>query len=170
ANSTGDVQDASYAEIAQRLRPPAFNQLSLEFRELGPSYRAAHPEGVQRWLNLSQTHAPIQPPAPAPGAGNDGSAVESPRSRSSGPVPDRGQSARDNDGPVTFARLESLSVPTLLLTGDADLYLPPSVLRLFKQHIPTAEIHVISESGHAAYWENPDEFNRRVLEFLRGHR
>jgi pimeloyl-ACP methyl ester carboxylesterase len=169
ANSIGDVQDASYVEIGQRLRPPAFNQLPLEVRELGPSYRAAHPEGVQRWLNLSQTHAPIQPPALAPAAGTNGSAAKFPRSRSS-PAPDRGQSVRDNDVPVTFARLESLSVPTLLLTGDADLYLPPSVLRLFKQHMPIAEVHVISESGHAAYWENPDEFNRRVLEFLRGHR
>jgi pimeloyl-ACP methyl ester carboxylesterase len=57
----------------------------------------------------------------------------------------------------------------LLLTGDADLYTPPSVLRLFGQHMPRAELVVVPESGHAAQWENPTAFNRAVLRFLRQH-
>jgi pimeloyl-ACP methyl ester carboxylesterase len=71
---------------------------------------------------------------------------------------------------VTFAALEKLTVPTLLLTGDADLYTPPSVLRMFKEHMKQAEMYIIPESAHAAHWENPAEFNRRVLAFLRKHR
>jgi pimeloyl-ACP methyl ester carboxylesterase len=55
----------------------------------------------------------------------------------------------------------------LLLTGDADLYTPPAMLRLFKKRMPRAEAHVIAESGHAPQWENPAEFNRRVLGFIR---
>jgi hypothetical protein len=35
---------------------------------------------------------------------------------------------------VTWAKLEIPKVPTLLLTGDADLYTPPSVLRMFAAH------------------------------------
>lgn len=60
-------------------------------------------------------------------------------------------------------------MPTLLLTGDADLYTPPSVLRLFKQHMPRAELVIVPESGHAAHWENPAVFNREMLKFLRKH-
>ena len=60
-------------------------------------------------------------------------------------------------------------MPTLLLTGDADLYTPPAVLRLFEEHMPRAQVVIVPDSGHAANWENPDEFNRVVLRFLRRH-
>ena len=67
---------------------------------------------------------------------------------------------------ITFAALETIKVPTLLLTGDADLYTPPSVLRLFTARIKHAESVVIPECGHSAYWEQPEIFNRTVLEFI----
>lgn len=149
-NSIGNVQDADYAAMSARLRPPAFNALPAEVRELGPSYRAIDPDGVRRWLEsngeLTEAGAAGSRGAAAPGA-----------------VPGGGS-------PVTFAALGTLKVPTLLLTGDADLYTPPSVLRLFKQHMPKAEMEIIVDSGHAAHWENPVAFNRRVLAFLRRHR
>lgn len=71
--------------------------------------------------------------------------------------------------PVTFAALGALRVPTLLLTGDADLYTPPAVLRMFEERMPGAEIVIVPDSGHAANWENPEVFNRVVLRFLRRH-
>ena len=129
ANSIGNVQDPDYVALGRRLRPPEFERLPLELRELGPSYRAADARGVQRWLELSmggqQSAAPAgNPPTVA--------AV-----------------------PVTFAALRELRVPTLLLTGDADLYTPPAVLRLFGEHMPQAELVIVPDSGHAANWENP---------------
>jgi pimeloyl-ACP methyl ester carboxylesterase len=141
ANSIGNVQDPDYVALGRRLRPPEFDRLPLELRELGPSYRAANPQGVQRWLDLST--AGQQSLTPSAG----GAAV-----------------------PVTFAALGELRVPALLLTGDADLYTPPSVLRLFKERMPRAEVFVVPDSGHAANWENPAAFNRAVLRFLRKHR
>jgi pimeloyl-ACP methyl ester carboxylesterase len=60
-------------------------------------------------------------------------------------------------------------VPTLLITGDADLYTPPSVLRMFIAHMKDAESAIIPESGHSAYWENPEVFNRTVLGFIGRH-
>jgi pimeloyl-ACP methyl ester carboxylesterase len=62
-----------------------------------------------------------------------------------------------------------MTVPTLLLTGDADLYAPPAVMRLFVRRIKGAEAVVIPEAGHSAYWEQPEIFNRTVLEFIRKH-
>ena len=142
ANSIGFVLDAEYLAMSNRLRPPQyFNQLPVEFRELGPSYRAAEPAGAAQWLALSG-----QKQASTGAKTQDGGNVE-----------------------VTWAKLEGLKVPTLLMTGDADLYTPPSVLRLFTARMPHAESAVIAETGHSSYWESPQEFNRTVLAFLRKH-
>jgi len=161
ANSIGNVQDASYIEMGRRLRPPAFDQLPLEMRELGPSYRAVNPDGVNRWLTLSRSGQVLAFAAPQ-GAGGPGPGGP-PAGAPGGAGPPAGGVA------VTFEQLSQLRVPTLLLTGDADLYTPPSALRLFKQHMPRAELVIVPESGHAAYWENPAVFNRAVLKFLRKH-
>ena len=53
ANSIGGVQDEDYLELGRRLRPPQFNALPPDVRELGPSYRAANPSGTARWLDSS---------------------------------------------------------------------------------------------------------------------
>jgi len=142
ANSIGFVLDDDYLEMSRRIRPvPQFNQLPLDFRELGPSYRAANPQGVARWLALS-AHGQASTGA----AAQDGGNLE-----------------------VTWAKLESLQVPTLFVTGDADLYTPPSVLRMFTARMREAESAIIAETGHSSYWESPEEFNRTVLAFIRGH-
>ena len=70
---------------------------------------------------------------------------------------------------ITFAALEGITTPTLLITGDADLYTPPPVLRLFAARFPNCESLVIAECGHSAFWEQPDQFNRAVLDFLSKH-
>ena len=70
---------------------------------------------------------------------------------------------------ITLAALETIETPTLMLTGGADLYAPPPVMRLFVQRIKGAESVVIPEAGHSAYWEQPDTFNAAVLAFLRKH-
>lgn len=144
ANSIGNVQDKAYADMGARIRPPAFNQLPLELRELGPSYRAVNPAGVARWLELSGQEA-----APTAAANN--------------------ASSTNTLVTVTWDKLEKFGVPTLLTTGDADMYTPPSVLRLFKEHMPQAEFVIIQEAGHSAFWESPDEFNRAVLAFIAAH-
>ena len=66
--------------------------------------------------------------------------------------------------------LETIHAPTLLLTGDADLYAPPPILPLFAERIKGSETLVIPEAGHSAYWEQPELFNRAVLKFLGKHR
>ena len=156
ANSHGNVTDKDYVAMGKRMRPsPQFDDLPVEFRELGPSYRAADPDGVARWLALSKEK---------PGAD---SVFSKARAGLSELRADRFTltSARA----VTWAKLEALQVPTLLVTGDADLYTPPSVLRMFLAHMKTAEWAIIPETGHSSYWESPESFNAAVLAFLRKH-
>jgi pimeloyl-ACP methyl ester carboxylesterase len=63
------------------------------------------------------------------------------------------------------SRLEHLTVPTLIMTGDEDEpCLEPALF--MKRKIPTAGLVVIPNSGHAINLEEPDLFNRAVLDFL----
>lgn len=62
-------------------------------------------------------------------------------------------------------RMEKLTVPTLIMTGDEDEpCLEPGIF--MKRKIPTAGLVVIPKSGHAINLEEPDAFNRAVLDFL----
>jgi pimeloyl-ACP methyl ester carboxylesterase len=141
ANSIGGVQDEDYVAMGRRIRPsPQFDALPPDFRELGPSYRAGNPGGTEHWKELERMSRPGGPP-PA-------------------------QTLRNR---ITFTLLEGISVPTLLLTGDADLYAPPPVLRLFAARIKSSRSVIVPEAGHSAYWEQPEIFNRSVLEFIRKH-
>ena len=141
ANSIGGVEDADYLELGRRLRPPGFANLPPDFRELGPSYRAGNASGAARWVELEKVSRPPGPTTPV-------------------------QPLRNH---ITFAALGTIQAPTLLLTGDADLYAPPPILRFFAARIKSSETFVIPEAGHSAYWERPELFNRTVLEFLRQH-
>jgi pimeloyl-ACP methyl ester carboxylesterase len=139
ANTIGGVQDADYVALGRRLRPsPQFEELPVDVRELGPAYRASNPEGTARWIALSQ------------------------QSRSGPPLP-RPQTPRNR---VTFERLESMRMPSLLITGGADLYAPAPVLRLFAARLKGAETLVVPEAGHSVFWEETELFNRTLLAFL----
>ena len=105
ANSIGGVQDEDYLALGRRLRPPQFDALPAEVRELGPSYRAADPEGTRRWVELERLSRPGGPAA-------------------------RAQAMRNR---ITFSLLERIEVPTLLITGGADLYAPASGARAVRR-------------------------------------
>jgi pimeloyl-ACP methyl ester carboxylesterase len=141
ANSIGGIQDPEFLELGRRIRPPEFAAMPPELREVSPSYRAGNPDGTKRWIALEKASRPDSPPAPAQPLKNT----------------------------ITFARLETIAVPTLLLTGDADMFAPPPVLKMFAAHITQAETVVVPEAGHSTYWEQPDAFNRAVLNFIRKH-
>jgi pimeloyl-ACP methyl ester carboxylesterase len=71
---------------------------------------------------------------------------------------------------ITWAALADLKVPTLLITGDADLWIPPSLLWKIGEKIPNSKIVIVSNSGHAVQWEQPEIFNSTVLDFIRANR
>ncbi len=139
ANSIGGVEDQDYQGLQRRLRPPQFAALPPQLRELGPSYRAANPQGEARWIELERLSNATRLPA---------------------------QATRNR---LSFSLLETITLPALLLSGDADLYTPPAVLRLFAARIRNSRSVVIGECGHSAYWEQPEVFNREVLAFLGKH-
>lgn len=58
--------------------------------------------------------------------------------------------------------------PLLLLTGGADLYLPPALLRWAAPRIGGASFQVVPDVGHPIFLEAPEAFNRLVLDFVGG--
>jgi pimeloyl-ACP methyl ester carboxylesterase len=137
SNSFG-VRDGEIGKAAAFIRPKGFEQLPAEFRELGPSYRAANPEGVKAWIELEHK------------------ALIGPEFR---------QTLKNQ---ITQARLKELKLPTLLIAGAADLYTPPSISRMIAAEIPNSRLALIPEAGHSIYWEQPEIFNRAVLDFIGG--
>jgi len=82
------------------------------------------------------------------------------------PKPSRLQPAQHE---LLWPAIESIAPPVLLLTGDADLYLPPSRLREIAGHLPAAEVAVFAEAGHCPHWESYIAFNDTVLSFVQKH-
>jgi pimeloyl-ACP methyl ester carboxylesterase len=139
ASNPGGLSKGPIAEHYESLRPKEFPGLPPDFRELGPSYRAANPAGAKLWLELEHkaiTSRPFRQPAA---------------------------------NQITEATLNRLQVPTLLISGEADLASPPGLIRKVAAQIPSAELVTVPEAGHSTYWERPDIFNRAVLDFIGRH-
>jgi len=66
----------------------------------------------------------------------------------------------------TEDRVSTIQSPTLIVTGDADILIPPENSRNLAARIPNARLHIIEGAGHAVFLEQADAFNRAVLEFL----
>jgi pimeloyl-ACP methyl ester carboxylesterase len=63
--------------------------------------------------------------------------------------------------------LSRISVPTLLLYGDADVRSPLAVAEEMHATIPTSQLIVLPGVGHASHVEAPDAFDAEVRRFLR---
>ncbi|HXK29156.1 MAG TPA: alpha/beta hydrolase [Candidatus Binatia bacterium] len=124
------------AETAAKIRFKEWDDLPRWFRELGPSYRAANPEGVEKWIELNHKS-------------------------------ETGKGARQRlANVVTPEKLRTLKVRTLLMTGAADMFTPPSIMRMIARHVPNNVVVIVAECGHSPYWEQPEFFNRTVLGFI----
>jgi pimeloyl-ACP methyl ester carboxylesterase len=62
--------------------------------------------------------------------------------------------------------LPRLRVPTLIVWGREDQIVPLACGELYRQAIPGSRLTVIDQCGHYPHLEKPDEFSRRVSEFL----
>jgi pimeloyl-ACP methyl ester carboxylesterase len=134
------VRQGEITRVAASILPKGWRELPPEFRELGPSYRAANPEGVKAWLALE--HKALI-----------------------------GREFRQTlKNAISDTRLKELKLPTLVMTGAADLITPPSISRLIAAQIAGSRLVVVPEAGHSPYWEQPEIFNRAILDFVGGLR
>jgi 3-oxoadipate enol-lactonase len=69
-------------------------------------------------------------------------------------------------GHRTTDRLHRIAAPTLVITGDADLLIPPGNSDVLARHIPGARLVKVPGGSHGFNFETPEVFNREVLAFL----
>ena len=118
---------------------PGFEKLPPEVREMSPTYRGLHPDGVKRWKEIEE-HA------------MQANAIDPPlRSLN------------------TVEKVESVTTPILVMAGDVDLTTPSGAVRLWSKHLKSYDWALLTESGHSIAWEQPEAFNKTVLEFLKKH-
>jgi 3-oxoadipate enol-lactonase len=63
-------------------------------------------------------------------------------------------------------RLASVRCPTLVVVGERDRTVPRAAAAALCRGIPGAQLLVVADSGHATPCDQPDLFNRAVLEFI----
>jgi 3-oxoadipate enol-lactonase len=64
------------------------------------------------------------------------------------------------------APVENIRAPTLVVTSDDDRVYSPDIARDMAKRIPGAELAVIEDAGHVSNLDQPERFNKVVLEFL----
>ncbi|HWG03834.1 MAG TPA: alpha/beta hydrolase [Beijerinckiaceae bacterium] len=133
---TAGVSKGAVAEAVAAAKPQLWNRLPRAFQEIGPSYRVANPDGVKRWSEINRLSEA------------------------------RKGARQKNASVITAEKLKSMRIPVLLMTGSADLTAPPSLMRLVAKQIPNSELVIVGEAGHSIYWEQPEVFNRIVLDFI----
>jgi len=63
-------------------------------------------------------------------------------------------------------RISRITADTLVITGDNDTVVPAQNSRNLASRIPNTRLTVIEGTGHMAFIEKADEFNRQVRDFL----
>jgi pimeloyl-ACP methyl ester carboxylesterase len=137
--STGDIKDKEIADFIARIEIPDIRKQPAAYLEVAPSYRGANPDGTARWNEIN-AHS-RQGNAPA----------------------------QPTHTPNTYEKIATITAPTLIIAADADLLAPPAMMRLWAPHMKNYEWAVMQDAGHAMAWEQPDVFNKLVLDFLPKH-
>jgi len=63
--------------------------------------------------------------------------------------------------------LPNIALPTLVMSGSADLIAPPSESRRVAELVPGARLEVFKSAGHMLMFERPDEVNDLITDFAR---
>ncbi len=140
ASGLGLEDDPEGDAFRERAAIPGMRQQPSEIREISPSYRANNPEGVARWKDIYDNS-------------RQAGAVEPPLRT-----------------PNTPEKIAALSVPIFVIAGGIDLVTPSGAVRLWAEHLTVPyDWLLMPEAGHMLVWEQPETFNRALIDFLREH-
>lgn len=66
----------------------------------------------------------------------------------------------------TLDLLGKITAPTLVIGGENDVFTPKWMSEELHAGIPNSSLHLYPDSGHAFHWENLEDFNQRVTQFI----
>jgi 3-oxoadipate enol-lactonase len=68
--------------------------------------------------------------------------------------------------PDSIALLKTITVPTMVITGDEDKTTGVPEAELLKQNISGSQLRIVSKAGHYSPWEQPEDVGKLVRQFL----
>jgi len=68
--------------------------------------------------------------------------------------------------PDSVETLKTINVPTLIVTGDEDIFTGVAEAELMRQNVSNSQMKVIARAGHYSPWEQPEEVGKLVRQFL----
>jgi len=68
--------------------------------------------------------------------------------------------------PDSVPTLRTITVPTLIVTGDEDVLTGVPEAELMKQNISGSQMKVVAKAGHYSPWEQPEELGKLIRNFL----
>lgn len=140
ASGLGLENDPEGDAFRERAEIPGMREQPSEIREISPTYRGMNPEGVARWRDVYNNS-------------RQAGAVEPPLLT-----------------PNTPDKIAALNVPIFVIAGGIDLVTPSAAVRLWAEHLTVPyDWLLMPEAGHVLVWEQPDNFNRALIDFLRKH-
>ena len=66
----------------------------------------------------------------------------------------------------TLDRLKEIQCPVFIIVGEEDHGTPPEMAHAIHENLPGSELLVIKSAAHLSNVEQPQVFNRAVIEFL----
>ncbi len=66
----------------------------------------------------------------------------------------------------TCSSLDTIRIPTLIICGREDKVTPLVQSKFMHKHIKASSLKIIEDAGHVSNLEQPNEFNKYVLDFL----
>jgi 3-oxoadipate enol-lactonase len=70
------------------------------------------------------------------------------------------------DRPDSVAALQTITVATLIITGDEDIMTGLAEAESMKQNISGSHMKIVAKAGHYSPWEQPEEVGRLLRQFL----
>ena len=131
------ISDESRRAAPDRVEPLHSAESPPEFPELGPSYCAEDPDGVETWRVIVESVRPA------------------------------GLRLQPFVSQITWAALTGLRVPTLVVGGGADLLVPAPLTESAASRLPRARYVNVPGADHAIAWERPGPVDAALLELLR---
>ena len=68
------------------------------------------------------------------------------------------------------ARVRTIAVPTLVITGDTDRLVPPDMARQYHELIPNSELLILEQTGHMPQEERPERIVAEITRWVEKHK
>lgn len=138
ADTTAGIVDPRIARAYATRGPPPDDFVE---RALSPNYRQEQPAGTFLYSRIAELNPPWSEPLST--------------------------LLLSSDGPTADA-LAKLSVQTLFIVGEHDPVVSPQMAQVCAGLLPHARVEVFAGAGHSVYFEQPEQFNSLVFDFLSG--